>query len=176
MKRKFIFSILFLLLPIMAFAEDRYYKDIIIEMVDNIKVENSRSITIPGQKGVLRIYIESNKVNPHSIELVVIDYNNKKTSFQAGNNFLITQDDKLVFGKYNDVVYAKAYNKPQREHLTIKHNSFFYDFTEDNIKISAGDNSFMAEEVLYNKSKSQFTIFNNSAEVKLENVCNINGK
>lgn len=167
MRVKFIVSILLLIVPFVVYAENRSVEDVVRVMVESIKVGNSRCITIPGEKGVLRIYIESNKVNPHSIELVVIDYNGKQTSFQAGNNFLITQDDKLVFGKYDDIVYAKTYNYPGKEVLKIKYNQLVYDYSSKNIKVSAtADNSFSAEEVLYSKDKSQFTIYKNNKAVK----------
>lgn len=165
MKIKIIFLILFMTVSVSVYAEENL-NSVIKLMVSNINVDNSRRITIPGQKGVLRIYIESNKINPHSIELVVIDYNGIKTPFQAGNNFLITQDDKLVFGKYNNVVYAKANHKTYKEYLKIKHNNYLYDYRNNNIKITADDNKFTAEEVLYNRSEDMFTVYKNKQVVK----------
>lgn len=166
MKTKIVFIILFTVISIFAYAKEIILDEFIKDMVDSIKVENSRCITIPGKKGALRIYIESYKSKPHSLDLVVIDYNGNKTPFQAGNNFLVTQDDKLVFGKYNGKIYAKANDKPNKEYLKIKHNHYLYDYTGNNIKIAADDEKFTAEEVLYNKDNDKFTVYENRKAVK----------
>lgn len=166
MKTKIVLIILFVAVSIFAYAEEKNLTGFIKAMVGSIKVENSRCVTIPGAKGVLRIYIESHKSNPHSLDLVVIDYNGNQTPFQAGDNFLVTQDDKLVFGKYNDKVYAKTNNKPNKEYLKIKYNNFLYDYTGNDVKINADDNKFTAEEVLYDKNNNKFTVYKNSEAVK----------
>lgn len=165
MKTKIIFIILFAVVSIFAYAEESL-NGIIKVMVDNIKVENSRCITIPGDKGVLRIYMESKNISPHSIEYLVIDYNGNQTSFQAGSNFLITQDDKLVFGKHKDRVYAKINDNTYKEQLKIKHNNILYDYTSNNIKITVDGNKFTAEEVLYDRSSEKFVVYSNGMAVK----------
>lgn len=165
MKMKLLFVILFTAASFFAYAEESL-DSIIKVMVDNIKIDNSKCVTIPGPKGVLRIYVESNKRNPHSTEFVVINYNDKQISFHAGNNFLITQDDNLVFGKYNNMVYAKKYMQPIKEHLKIRYNSFLYDYSSKELSVTVYDNEFTAKEVLYNRDESKFTIYQENNEVK----------
>lgn len=161
MKMKLFFIILFTAVSVFAYADEKLNK-IIKVMVDNIKIDNSKSVTIPGLKGALRIYIESGNYNRNSNEYVVISYNEKQVTFHAGNNFLITQDDNLVFGKYVSMVYAKKYVQSNKEHLTIKYNGFIYEYSSKNVSISVDDQEYTAEEILYDKDDKIITIYEKS--------------
>ena len=109
--------------------------EIVAKMIGGLRADNSKSITIPGKKGAIRIYFESLKTTPYASELIHIDYNDKVSPFQAGSNFVITQDDKLIFGRYDDKIYARGYIDKNNEYVSIKHNNYVYEYSRDNIKI-----------------------------------------
>lgn len=171
MKIKLFLTILLTFASVSIYAQES--KEIVAKMIDGLRVDNSKSITIPGRKGAIRIYFESLKTTPYSSELINIKYNDKISPFQAGSNFLITKDGKLIFGRYNDKIYARGYTDRHNEYISIKHNNFIYDYNNSIIKIYENKEEVLSgKEIIYDKTKSSFTIYDKNKLIKTMSVSN----
>lgn len=147
--------------------------EIVAKMMGGLRADNSKSITIPGKKGAIRIYFESLKTTPYASELIHIDYNDKVSPFQAGSNFVITQDDKLIFGRYDDKIYARGYVDKNNEYVSIKHNNYVYEYSRDNIKIyDSKEQILTGKEIIYDKNKASFMVYDKNKLLKTKAVGN----
>ncbi len=136
-------------------------------MIDNLRVDNSRRITIPSQTDVLRIYIEKKNINPMNNERVEINHHEKKSTFHTGANFAVTQDEILVFARKDEKVYAKAFQNKD-EALTIQFKNLKYIFEKNMIKVHSNKihEEFYAEEVIFDTADNSFIVYNKGKVVK----------
>lgn len=114
--------IVFLFIRAELYAEN---DNIINYLTKNIRVNNTRCLTLHGDEGALSIFLEKKKLNNYVSGKIYIYYNGNEIGFHADNNFVITKDDDLVFVKNGKEVYAKIDNKKFKDPLTIKVCTYF---------------------------------------------------
>lgn len=155
--------ILSAVIPFCSYAQNR--SALAASMVDNLNVNNSRSVIIPGDNGVLNVYFEKKGSQNMSVQSMELVYNGIRSTFQIGTNIAITQNGSLVFAQNNNKVYVHTASGC-KEDLKIQLGNIAYIYHKDYVLIKYKDEEFKFNEAVYDKSKSSFQVYNNGRYIK----------
>ena len=155
--------ILSAVIPFCSYAQNE--SALAASMVNNLTVHNSKSVIIPGDNGVLNVYFEKTGSQNVSVHSMVLIYNGIRSTFQIGTNIAITQNGRLEFAQKDDKVYVKAHSDC-KEDLKIQLGCVKYMYHKNYVAVQYKDSEFKFNEAVYDKSKSNFKVYNNGQYVK----------
>lgn len=146
-------------------------EDIIKEMTKNLRVDNTRCLNLPGNEGSLGIFLEKKKIDRYIAGKVYINYNYNEIGLHAGNNFVITKDDDIVFVKNGRQVYAKIDGQKFNEPLVIKVCSFLLiTYDKKNLIVRNEEKEIKAKEIFFDRNKLELSILEKGKTVETMKV------
>lgn len=155
--------ILLVVIPFCSYAQNE--SAVAVGMINNLTVSNSKSVIIPGDNGVLNIYFEKKGSQNVAVQSIKLVYNGIRSSFQVGTNIAITQNGSLVFAQNNNKIYVHV-PAVCKENLKITAGSVEYIYQKDEVVIKYKDKVYKFHEVVYDKDKSSFQVFDNGRYIK----------
>lgn len=162
MLNRLVVSIVLVIFPLFAFAD----RDISIaeKMLENLRVDNTKNVVIPGNYGLLKVFFEKSKTTiPHStVELI---YDDKKNTFNMyGKSLAITQDGHLIFAVKDHRVYAKSVHGP-KESVKIQFKDMQLIYNDYSIHVDYNKLSLDCSEFVYNRKSNTIKLYKNGQHI-----------